>query len=70
MNEVLNVLWNNKEWLFSGLGVTVLCVLIKYFLDTRNGSTHTMKQHNVNYSHGTQIGIQKNYYGEKDDDGK
>lgn len=66
----MNVLWNNKEWLFSGIGATGLGLLIKLFWNSYNSSSHSMKQNNKNYSHGMQIGVQNNYYGEKDDDGK
>ena len=63
----------NCEWIFSGIGVSILGVIIKiiFYKKKKSPSKHIKTEiHQTNIgSHGTQIGIQQNYYlgGEEDD---
>ena len=66
MEQILNYLSKNKEWLFSGAGLLIFStigILIKT-IHSRKEKKHankTMSQLNTNHSFGTQIGIQNNY---------
>lgn len=66
MNTLINYLSENKEWIFSGIGILVLTtigsIFVKLFSKKKDTSKNVMKQTNKNSSHGTQIGIQNNYY--------
>ncbi len=57
---------DNKDWIFSGIGVFVLGGIITFVKMLRSRKSlspnSNMNQHNVNNSSGTQIGIQNNYY--------
>lgn len=71
----MNWIIENQEWIFSGIGITILSVIIgllkKFF--SKNTSTETetsaenqtinIKQNNKG-KNSNQIGIQNNYYGE------
>ncbi len=71
--EVWNWCINNKEWLFSGLGIAligwVMPEITRRFF-SKNRFTNSMNQSNINFSHGTQIGIQNNHYGKSDKNDK
>ena len=66
MEAILKYLIDNKEWIFSGLGIFIIGGIISLirFIINRNkkASKKTMKQINNDNSSGTQIGIQNNYY--------
>lgn len=54
----------NKEWLFSGIGVTLFLLIIriaKRFFCQEDENNSSMNQVNKGFSSGTQIGIQNNY---------
>ena len=56
----------NKEWIFSGIGVTVLvsvCGIIKFVIKPKGEANIKIiqRQQNFQNSHGTQIGIQNDY---------
>jgi len=68
---MINWLINNKEWIFGGIGIAIISVIlgvIKFIIKSKNdGSTKIIqKQHNGCNSKGTQIGIQNNYRGDGD----
>ncbi len=68
---MINWLINNKEWLFGGIGVAIISVIlgiIKFIIKPKNdGSTKIIqKQHIGRNSKSTQIGIQNNYRGDDD----
>ena len=66
MEVILKYLIDNKEWIFSGLGIFIIggiISLIKFIINrNKKASKKTMKQINNDNSSGTQIGIQNNYY--------
>lgn len=73
MDIFINYLIKNKEWVFSGLGISVIGAiisLIKILINHhKKTSQKSMKQINKDNSSGTQIGIQNNYYrGDKEHD--
>jgi len=38
MNEFINIIWNNKEWIFSGLGIAVIAsiiAIIRWFINRK-----------------------------------
>lgn len=61
----------NKEWAFSGIGVTVVMGIIGMFKFSNrkkvSDSNYKLTQKNSFGSKGTQIGIQNNYGGKKND---
>lgn len=72
---------NNKEWIFQGIGVTVIVsilsvigFLIKKWIyrkkDLNNTTTIVQKQKNNCFSNGYQIGIQNNYHDKKERNNK
>ncbi|MCQ4936721.1 MULTISPECIES: hypothetical protein [Anaerotignum] len=70
--EEVSVMWawivSNKEWVFSGVGVTLAVAfigLIRGFLIRKNTkhSKIIYRQENKNHSYGVQIGVQNNYGG-------
>ena len=68
MNEIVNFAIDNKEWIFSGIGIFVLggvVTFIKFlfFPKKKKANKDTMTQINHTNATGTQIGIQNNYYG-------
>lgn len=73
MEAILKYLIDNKEWIFSGLGIFIIggiISLIKILINHhKKASQKSMKQINNDNSSGTQIGIQNNYYqGDKEHD--
>lgn len=70
MEKILQYMNDNKDWIFSGIGIFILsgigCIIKKTFLPKKT-QTPSIKQENYNNSSGTQIGIQNNYY-RKDND--
>lgn len=65
MQDIIKYLTDNKEWIFSGIGIFALTSLfavfkILFFSNKKNKST-SMKQVNKGTSSGIQIGIQNNY---------
>ena len=65
MEQILNYLSENKEWLFSGAGLLIFSAigLIIKTIHSRKEKKHTnktMSQLNTNHSSGTQIGIEQN----------
>ena len=67
MEQIVNYLYTNKEWLFSGAGLLIFSaigIVIKIFRSKKrqNHTDNTMSQINTNNSSGTQIGVQNNYY--------
>ena len=68
MNETINILINNKDWIFSGIGIFVLGGIGAFlkFLHSRKKrkeNRDVMTQINHANATGSQIGIQNNYYG-------
>lgn len=74
MDKIIPFIVDNKEWVFSGIGVFVLggiVTFIKKILPKKkekNNTSLTMTQTVENGGTGTQIGTQNNYYGEKEVD--
>ena len=69
MHEIINYLLNNKEWIFSGLGIFILGAIgtltkLLYSKNKRKKKFGSMSQINYNTSSSTQIGQQNNYYKE------
>lgn len=68
MDKIINYLINNKEWIFSGIGIFVLCGIgafakLLHSKKKKKVNNETMTQINHTNATGTQIGIQNNYYG-------
>ncbi len=64
MNELILYIDDNKEWIFSGLGIFLIGLIvaaIKKIFFSKQKSLHSMNQVNTDYSHGVQVGIQNNY---------
>ena len=72
--DLLELIQNNKEWVFSGVGVAIVISIGKIICRLLFGNRKEEKQDitiKQFYSgkNSTQIGIQNNYYnGEKDDE--
>lgn len=67
INNIINWIIENKEWVFSGIGVTVLLGVTTFFRKifqkkSENEKSIKIEQKNEGQSN-TQIGIQNNYYG-------
>ncbi len=70
MLEVLSYIENNKEWIFSGVGIFLLGIIIhiiKKYFKSKSKHTCSMTQINKSSSYGTQIGTQNNYYRRSDE---
>ena len=71
-NYIINWLVDNCEWVFSGIGVTILLGIITFIrkkvIRNRQDTAQTIINQENGGNHNTQIGIQNNYYGEKRDD--
>ena len=68
INNIINWIVNNQEWVFSGIGVTILLGIITLFrkiFGKKAESERNIKIEQKNDGHNnTQIGIQNNnYYG-------
>lgn len=68
INHIINWIVNNQEWVFSGIGVTILLGVITLFrkiFGKKAESERNIKIEQKNEGHNnTQIGIQNNnYYG-------
>lgn len=65
MQEIIDWLSENREWVFSGIGITVLTsvmAIAKSILGKRKKSDSTIIVKQINKGkHNTQIGIQNNY---------
>jgi len=55
MNDIIKFLTENYEWLFSGIGVTV----ISFFIFKRIASTNNVKQKDI-FAGGDVVGRDKN----------
>ncbi len=71
MYKIIDYIYKNKEWIFSGIGLLIFSgigFIIKSIRSNKQSKKkkHTMLQTNDHYSSGTQIGIQNNYYGKED----
>ena len=68
IRQIFNWIIANIEWLFSGIGVTILGVIIGLFSKKKHKKSAMEKsikiEQNNNGQNNTQIGIQNNYYGE------
>lgn len=70
IHDISRVLYDNKEWIFSGIGIFLLGGIvggIKYLYKRfreKNEEQHVeaFKQINMGNATGTQIGTQNNYY--------
>ena len=67
INNITNWIIENQEWVFSGIGVTVLLGVVAFFrkifckkIESEKGTKIEQKNEGQN---STQIGIQNNYYG-------
>lgn len=73
INNIINWIANNQEWVFSGIGVTILLGIIAFFRkifykksEDKKGIKIEQKNEGQN---NTQIGIQNNnYYGGSNND--
>ena len=67
INNIINWIIENQEWIFSGIGVTVLLGIIAFFrkiFQKKSESKKSVKIEQKNEGqNNTQIGIQNNYYG-------
>lgn len=57
---------SNKEWLFSGVGVSILSFVIYVVFKSKTQSKVIMRQTNTWGATGTQIGTQNNYRDKSD----
>ena len=67
ITNITNWIMENREWVFSGIGVTVLLGAIAFFRkifckETESEKDIKIEQKNEGQNN-TQIGIQNNYYG-------
>lgn len=65
--EIIDWLCKNKEWIFSGVGITVItfiCVCVRKILrkKRKDQNSETMIKQINNGVKNTQVGIQNNYY--------
>ena len=72
MDKIINWFSENKEWFFSGIGVTVVTLILaaikKVFCKKKQEKNQTRIEQ-VNYgTKSTQIGIQNNYYTKEEND--
>lgn len=65
--NILNWIYQNKEWIFSGIGITVLTILATLLFKKKDkkSSKNSIEQLNQG-DNSTQIGIQNNYYSKED----
>ena len=71
IDKIINWVIENREWIFSGIGVTILIGIIGFIRkiitkDSNNKKIIRIEQKNEGQK-ATQIGIQNNYFGEKND---
>ena len=52
----MNWIIENKEWLFSGIGIVLLSLLLKFFLKKRKEKSIKMKQKSGKNSTNIQVG--------------
>lgn len=65
MDTIVNWIIDNREWVFSGIGVTILLLILKgirYFIASKRESVVVKQTNKKGVT--TQIGIQNNYYSE------
>ena len=72
INQIVNWIIENRDWVFSGIGVTALLGIIAFFrklFRKKSAGEKGIKIEQKNEGHdNTQIGIQNNYYrGNKND---
>ena len=73
INNIINWIANNQEWVFSGIGVTILLGIIAFFRKifckkSEDEKSVKIEQKNEGQNN-TQIGIQNNnYYGGSNND--
>ena len=63
INHIINWISENREWFFSGIGVTLLLWIIAFFRKKSECEKCTKIEQNSEGQNNTQIGIQNNYYG-------
>jgi hypothetical protein len=72
INNIINWIIENKEWFFSGIGVTVLLGIITFFRKIFCKKSEVEKNIKIIQTtkgkNNTQIGIQNNYYGDNKND--
>lgn len=65
INDIMNFINENKEWIFSGIGITFITLVYKLIKKIFSGKKEKKEQiiiKQVNYGEkNTQIGIQNNY---------
>lgn len=72
IKNAVNWIIENREWVFSGIGITILLGIIEFIRKKFNKNSNkenpiTIEQNNTG-NNNTQIGIQNNYYGGTKDD--
>lgn len=74
MQKIISILVENKEWVFSGIGVTIIGAVFgivnSLFKKRKNEDSAPkikLSQENYDNSNATQIGIQNNYGGRGDE---
>lgn len=72
MNNVIIWMNENKEWLFSGIGITAITLIsvgIRRMLSKRKEEQNSQTMiEQINYgTQNTQVGIQNNYYTKEED---
>lgn len=72
ISQIMDWIVSNQEWIFSGIGVTLLLGIIGFIrkrLTKKSNEEKTIKIEQKNEGKNTtQIGIQNNYYGSAKDD--
>lgn len=69
IREIFDLIVDNREWVFSGIGVTLFLGVVGLFRKkkkTGGGKCYKIHQENSGQN-STQIGIQNNYNGGKND---
>jgi hypothetical protein len=64
MDTILNILNNNKEWIFSGVGIVIITftlkILTKIFKSKHNGQSQNIRNNSVGVQSSNDIKIEIN----------
>jgi hypothetical protein len=60
VNNILDCIWSNKEWIFSGIGITVISVIV-YFFNHKNKDCKSIRMIQKSGENSTMIQIGGSY---------
>lgn len=52
MREFIDYIFNNKEWIFSGIGVTILLLLARFLFPSKGSGVKKNKQKSTTFTIG------------------